>query len=226
MKSVSITGIARVDLGKKFAKQLRKKDNVPCVIYGGTENPLHFYAHENEFRKIVYTPDVYLIDITINDETIRATMGDIQFHPVTDKILHIDFLKIFDDKKVRINIPVSITGNSIGVRNGGRLTLNMRGLLVEALSNNLPEKITIDITGLKIGDSFRVSDLSIDNLSLLNNTNDVIVAVKTARAAILEEETEETVAGDAPAGDASAGDASAGDAPAGDASAGDKNTAS
>ena len=191
MKSVSINGIARVDLGKKFAKQLRKEENVPCVIYGGTEHPIHFYAHTNEFRSIVYTPNVYLIDVVIGDNTFQVTMGDIQFHPVTDKILHIDFLRVFENKNVRIHVPVKIQGNSIGVRNGGRLSLNMRRLLVEALSQNLPELIEIDITKLRIGDSIRISDLSIDNVTFLNNLADVVVAVKTARAAIEEEEEEE-----------------------------------
>ena len=129
MKSVSINGIARVDLGKKFAKQLRRDENVPCVIYGGIDNAVHFYAHTNEFRKIVYTSDVYLIDITIGDNTMKTIMGDIQFHPVTDKILHIDFLRIFENKPVQIKVPVNISGNAIGVRNGGRLSHNIRRLL-------------------------------------------------------------------------------------------------
>ena len=193
MKSVSINGIARVDLGKKFAKQLRKEENVPCVIYGGSEEPIHFYAHSNEFRKIVYTPNVYLINVIIGDNTFQVTMGDIQFHPVTDKILHIDFLRVFENKEVKINIPITITGNSKGVRNGGRLSLNMRRMLIESMSKYLPETIEIDITELRIGDSIRVSDLSRDNIKFLNNPQDVIVAVKTARAAV-EEEIEEEVA--------------------------------
>ena len=194
MKSVSINGIARVDLGKKFAKQLRKQENVPCVIYGGSEEPIHFYAHSNEFRKIVYTPNVYLINVIIGDNTFQVIMGDIQFHPVTDKILHIDFLRVFENKEVKIHVPVTITGNSMGVRNGGRLSLNMRRILVESMSEYLPETIEIDITELRIGDSVRVSDLSRDNITFLNNPEDVIVAVKTARAAVEEGEDEEEVA--------------------------------
>ena len=115
-------------------------------------------------------------------------MGDIQFHPVTDKIVHIDFLRIFDDQFVKINVPVNIIGNSIGVRNGGRLAVNMRRLLIEALPGDLPETIEIDITSLRIGTSIRVHELSRDNIKFLNNTDDVIVAVKTARAAVAEEE--------------------------------------
>ena len=191
MKSVSINGIARVNLGKPFAKQLRKEDNVPCVIYGGTDEPIHFYAHENEFRKIIYTPDVFLVDVVIGDETISTTMRDIQFHPVTDRVLHIDFLRVIQGKKVQINIPVNVTGNSVGVRNGGRLAVNMRKIMVEAFSDKLPEVIELDITNVRIGESIRISDLAIDDVTFLNNANDVVVAVKTARAAILDEELEE-----------------------------------
>ena len=197
MKSVSINGIARVDLGKKFAKQLRKQENVPCVIYGGKEEPIHFYAHTNEFRSIVYTPNVYLIEIKIEDKVCKAIMGDIQFHPVTDKILHIDFLRVFEDQPVKIHVPINIFGNSIGVRNGGRLAMNMRKMLVEALPANLPEAIDVDITNIKIGQSVRVKDISLENNRFLNNSDDVIVAVKTARAAIVEDEELEGVSEEA-----------------------------
>ena len=191
MKSVSINGIARVNLGKSFAKKLRKEENVPCVLYGGKEDPIHFYAHTNEFRKIVYTPEVFLIDLVIGEEKIRAIMGDIQFHPVTDQLLHIDFLRVFENEKVQINLPLNIKGNSIGVRNGGRLALNTRKLLVEAFADDLPENIEIDISDLRIGQTIRISDLSLDNITLLNNSHDVVVAVKTARAAITDEDAEE-----------------------------------
>ena len=193
MKSVSINGMARVNLGKSFAKQLRKEDNVPCVIYGGAMEPVHFYTHVNDLRKIIYTPNVYLIDIVIGEDKMCAVMGDIQFHPVTDKVLHIDFLRVVDDKKVRINIPVNISGNAIGVRNGGRLAQNMRRMLVEAFAEDLPESIEVDISPLKIGDSVRVLDMKFENVNFLNNSNDVIVAVKTARTAILDEEEGEAV---------------------------------
>ena len=192
MKSVSINGIARVNLGKKFAKRLRDDENVPCVIYGGDDGSIHFYAHSNEFRKIVYTPSVYLIDIIVGDKKVKAIMRDIQFHPVTDKILHIDFVQIFDNQNIRIKLPVNIVGSAIGVRNGGRLSFNIRKLLAEAVAENLPESIEIDISQLRIGDSVRISDLLFENITFLNNPNDVIVAVKTARA-IIEEEEEEDV---------------------------------
>ena len=203
MKSVSINGIARVNLGKSFAKKLRNEENIPCVIYGGNESPIHFYSHSNEFRKIVYTADVYLIDVKVGEETVRTVMGDIQFHPVTDKILHIDFIRIFDNKEVKINVPVNIFGNSIGVRNGGRLTQNMRSMKIEAFAKNLPETIEIDITNLKIGQSVRVSDMELSDVTFLNNSNDVIVAVKTARTAIASDEEDGLVESDDSSGEAS-----------------------
>ena len=188
MKSVSIKGVARVNLGKKFAKQLRKEDNVPCVIYGGTSDPMHFYAHSNEFRKIVYTADVYIINIHIGDTIVKSIMSDIQFHPVSDKLVHIDFLKISDDQNVRINLPIQIIGNALGVQNGGRMALNMRSLAIEALIDNLPELIEVDISDLRIGQSIRVSDLKIDGANILSKGNDVIVGIKTSRAVVEEEE--------------------------------------
>jgi large subunit ribosomal protein L25 len=188
MKSVSIKGVARVNLGKKFAKQLRKEDNVPCVIYGGTSDPMHFYAHSNEFRKIVYTADVYIINIHIGDTIVKSIMSDIQFHPVSDKLVHIDFLKISDDQNVRIGIPIRIIGNALGVQNGGRMALNMRSLIIEALIDNLPEMIEVDISDLRIGQSIRVSDLKIDGANILSKGNDVIVGIKTSRAVVEEEE--------------------------------------
>ena len=188
MKSVSIKGVARVNLGKKFAKQLRKDENVPCVIYGGNSEPMHFYAHSNEFRKIVYTADVYIIDIHVGENIVKSIMSDIQFHPVSDKLIHIDFLKISDGQNVKINIPINIIGNALGVQNGGRMALNMRTLSVEALIDDLPEYIEVDISHLRIGQSIRVSDLKIDGVKILSKGDDVIVGIKTSRAVVEEEE--------------------------------------
>tara|TARA_B110000438_G_scaffold289410_1_gene323966 strand:- start:893 stop:1531 length:639 start_codon:yes stop_codon:yes gene_type:complete len=188
MKSVSIKGVARVNLGKKFAKQLRKDENVPCVIYGGNSEPMHFYAHSNEFRKIVYTADVYIIDIHVGENIVKSIMSDIQFHPVSDKLIHIDFLKISDGQNVKINIPINIIGNALGVQNGGRMALNMRSLNVEALIDDLPEYIEVDISHLRIGQSIRVSDLKIDGVKILSKGDDVIVGIKTSRAVVEEEE--------------------------------------
>ena len=160
-----------------------------CYIWWKGRAYTLFYAHTNEFRSIVYTPNVYLIEIKIEDKVCKAIMGDIQFHPVTDKILHIDFLRVFEDQVVKINIPVNVFGNSIGVRNGGRLAINMRRVFVEALPGNLPETIDVDITNVKIGQSIRIKDISLENIHFLNNSDDVVVAVKTARAAIVEDDS-------------------------------------
>ena len=146
---------------------------------------LHTFTHIQMNSSIVYTPNVYLSEIKIEDKVCKAIMGDIQFHPVTDKILHIDFLRVFEDQVVKINIPVNIFGNSIGVRNGGRLAINMRKILIEALPGNLPETIDVDITNVKIGQSIRIKRyFTRKKYSVLNNSDDVVVAVKTARAAL------------------------------------------
>ena len=183
MKSVSINGIARVNLGKKFAKQLRKEDNVPCVIYGGKDEPVHFYAHENEFRKIIYTPNVYLIDITIGDQKLQTIIRDIQFHPVTDKILHIDFYQLFEDKPVIMNIPVRLVGNSKGVSVGGALRHNVRKMKVKALPANLPDFIEADITELEIGNKLYVTALKNDNFTIMHPDNTVVAQVRMSRNA-------------------------------------------
>ena len=188
MKSLAISVKERENVGKSSSKALRNQGKVPCVLYGG-EKQVCFFAHENDLRKLVYTSDVFLVDLDIEGKKTRCVMQDIQFHPVTDNILHIDFLRIFDDQSFKIELPINLEGNPIGVRNGGRLALNMRRLLVEGLSKDLPELITIDISEIKIGQAIRVSNLQLDNLNILNNEHDVIVAVKTARAAIQEDDT-------------------------------------
>ena len=127
-------------------------------------------------------------------------MRDIQFHPVTDKLVHIDFITVPDNQKIKLNIPISVEGNSVGVRNGGRLTLNMRTLSIEALEQNLPETITVDISELKIGQSLRVSDLSFDGITILSKADDVIVGIKTSRA-VAEEEEEDTEGAEKEGGD-------------------------
>ena len=213
MKSVSINGIARVDLGKKFAKQLRKQENVPCVIYGGKEEPIHFYAHTNEFRSIVYTPNVYLIDIKIDDIVCQAIMGDIQFHPVTDRIIHVDFIELTPGKEVNTEIPVVINGNAIGVRNGGKLRKTLRKLSIRSIPENLPDAITLDISDMKIGDKIYVRDIDAEKFDILTSGNAVVVAVKTARNVIEEEEEEEEGAEGVEGAEAPAGEAPAGEAP-------------
>ncbi len=190
MKTVSLSGSFRESVGKKDAKKQRKQGKVPCVLYGGAKQ-IHFVAEEKSFKNIIFTPDVHIIDLTINDKNFTVILQDIQYHPVNDNILHVDFLEIMPGKQVTIAIPIILKGNAIGVLNGGRLVKKIRKIRVNALIEDLPDQIVIDISKLKIGDSIRVSDMDNDKLSFLDNASSMIVAVFTARAVEVEEEEEE-----------------------------------
>jgi large subunit ribosomal protein L25 len=186
MKSLAISAKIREKVGKSDSKALRNQGKVPCVLYGG-EKQVSFYAHENDFRKLVYTSDVFLVELDIDGTKFSAIMQDIQFHPVTDKILHIDFLQVFDDKEITVSIPVKLTGLSIGVRNGGNLMHRRKSIITRALPANLPDAITIDISDLKIGMFVYIKDLRSDVYDFLAADNSVVVGVKTARNAIEDE---------------------------------------
>ena len=214
MKSVSISAEKRVDLGKKEAKALRAAGKVPCVVYGG-ENIQHFAATEIAFNNLVYTPNVYTVAIDIEGNTVNALIKDIQFHPVTDKIIHVDFIELTPGKEVNTEIPVVITGNAIGVRNGGKLRKTLRKLSVRSTPENLPDAITLDITDMKIGHKIYVRDIDADKFDILTSGNAVVVAVKTARNVIeeVEEEGDENVES-AEGSEAPAAEAPAAEAPA------------
>jgi large subunit ribosomal protein L25 len=191
MKSITINGSKRESVGKRSSKALRNAGKVPCVLYGG-DQPVHFSATELAFSKLVYTPNAHTVVIALeNGETFNAVMQDIQFHPVTDKILHIDFYQLFEDKEISLDIPVNLVGNSRGVRNGGVLRRNQRKLRIKALPANLPDFIEIDISPLKIGNKVYVSDLDQEKFSILHTENTVVCQIKTARLAVEEEEEEE-----------------------------------
>ncbi|MCL4156062.1 UNVERIFIED_CONTAM: hypothetical protein GTU68_039971 [Idotea baltica] len=191
MKSITINGSQRESVGKKATKALRNAGQVPCVLYGG-DNPVHFSATEIAFSKLVYTPNAHTVMIELdNGDKFNAVLQDIQFHPVTDRILHIDFYQLFEDKEIALNIPVNLIGNSVGVKNGGVLRKNNRKLRVKALPANLPDLIEIDITPLKIGDKVSVGDLDQSKYTLLHSDNTVVCQVKTSRTAIVDEEEEE-----------------------------------
>ena len=196
MKSVSINGIARVDLGKKFSKKLRNEGQVPCVIYSKGKDPSHLSTNYNELRKIIYSPNVYIINVNIGEKAHNTIIRDIQFHPLSDNILHVDFLELTESELVSLEIPVQLNGNSIGVRNGGTLNLVMRKLLVKSLPKNLPDVIEIDITNLKIGSSIRISDIKNESYQFLQPENGVIVSVKTSRNVTEEEGAEESTEAD------------------------------
>ena len=191
MKSITIDGSQRESVGKKATKALRNAGQVPCVLYGG-DKPVHFSAPELAFSKLVYTPNAHTVVIALdNGETFDAVLQDIQFHPVTDKILHIDFYQLFENKEIALDIPVQLVGNSLGVKNGGVLRRNNRKLRVKALPVNLPDFIEIDITPLKIGDKVAIEDLKTDNFIFLHSDSTVVCQIKTARAAIVDEIEEE-----------------------------------
>ncbi|MFD0761634.1 50S ribosomal protein L25/general stress protein Ctc [Lutibacter aestuarii] len=196
MKSITITGSKRESVGKVATKALRNAGKVPCVLYGG-DKPLHFSADEISFKNLVYTPNVYTATIELEGVTYNAILQDIQFHPVTDKILHVDFYQLFDDKLVTMNIPVRLVGVSPGVINGGSLRFAMRKLSVRALPADLPDFINADISKLKIGSKLTVAELAQDNLSILHPESSVVVQVRTSRSAVStndeeDEESEET----------------------------------
>jgi len=201
MKSITITGSKRESVGKVATKALRNAGKVPCVLYGG-DKPLHFSADEISFKNLVYTPNVYTATIELEGVTYNAILQDIQFHPVTDKILHVDFYQLFDDKLVTMNIPVRLVGVSPGVINGGSLRFAMRKLSVRALPADLPDFINADISKLKIGSKLTVAELAQDNLSILHPESSVVVQVRTSRSAVStndeeDEEGEETAAEEA-----------------------------
>ena len=195
MKTLAISAKTRNGTGKTDSKALRNQGNVPCVLYGG-EKQVCFYAHENDFRNLVYTPDVFIVELDIEGEKYRAVMQDLQFHPVTDKLLHLDFLQIFDDKEVTMTIPVHLEGMSIGIRNGGVLSFRRRKIITRAIPGNLPDYIEINIEDLDIGQSIFIKDLRVDKYSFLAADNAVVVGVRTARELIIEEEEEEELEGE------------------------------
>lgn len=190
MKSITIKGSQRESVGKKATKALRNAGMVPCVVYGGDE-PISFSAPELAFKNLVYTPDVHTVVIDLGGAKVNAILQDIQFHPVTDRILHIDFYRIFDDKEVTMDIPVRTTGNSRGVRSGGTLRVVTRNLRVKALPKDLPDFIEADITEMKIGSKMYTSAIKPDNYTIMHPDNTVICQVRTSRTAIADIEEEE-----------------------------------
>ncbi|MEC9209628.1 MAG: 50S ribosomal protein L25/general stress protein Ctc, partial [Bacteroidota bacterium] len=177
MKTLAISVKERENVGKTSTRALRNQGNVPCVLYGG-EKQVTFYAHENDFRKLVYTPDTFVVELDIDGSKTRAIMQDIQFHPVTDKILHIDFLEVFDDKPVTISLPVILEGVPIGVKNGGNLMFRRPKIITKGLVANLPDAITIDIEHLKIGMFIYIKDIEVEGAEFLAPPNSVVVGVK------------------------------------------------
>ena len=180
MKTIEIVGSLRKDLGKKATKALRKAGNVPCIVYGGKEN-VNFFASEPDFKNLVYTPNVYIVKLSIEGKVYSAIMKEIQFHPVSDKILHIDFVEIAEDKAIEITIPVRTVGSSIGVKKGGKLSLAKRGLKVKALAKYLPDVLEVNIETLDVGQSVKVGNLNYENITILNGSREPVVSILSSR---------------------------------------------
>ncbi|MBO6531778.1 MAG: 50S ribosomal protein L25/general stress protein Ctc [Allomuricauda sp.] len=198
MKSITIKGSQRESVGKVATKALRNAGKVPCVLYGG-DKPVHFSADEIAFKDLVYTPNAYTAVIELEDgQKFDAVLQDIQFHPVTDNILHVDFYQLFEDKPITMRIPVRLEGNSPGVRNGGRLLFRKRKLSIRALPALLPDFITVDISKLRIGQTIAVESILNDDYTFLHPDSTAIVQVKASRTSVdeeLEDEDEEGVEG-------------------------------
>ena len=192
MKSITINGSKRELVGKVASKALRNAGKVPCVIYGG-EKPLHFSADELSFSKLIYTPDAHTVVVVLEDgNKIDAVLQDIQFHPVSDKILHIDFFQLHEGKEISMIIPVKVQGTAPGVRDsGGLLSRNKRKLTVRALPKNLPDFLLADVSNLNLNDSITVADLSEETFNILHPDSQVVCQVKMSRASMsIEEDTE------------------------------------
>ena len=186
MKSVSISGSPRANVGKKDAKALRNAKQVPCVLYGGKEQ-VHFTALETEFKNLIYTPDVHTVNLNIDGKKYNAILQEAQFHKISDNLLHVDFLEIAPGKAVTMNIPVRTTGTSPGVRNGGKLVKKLKTMKIKGAVDKMPDEITIAIDKMEIGSLVRVSDITLEGLTLLNAPNVTVVSVETTRAAAAEE---------------------------------------
>jgi large subunit ribosomal protein L25 len=202
MKTVSLSGLPREGVGKKDAATLRAQGRVPAVLYGG-EKQIHFSVNLIQFSKFVYTPDVFKFEIEVDGQKYEAILKDLQFDPVKDRMIHVDFMQLLPGRSVKIDLPLRITGSSIGVRNGGKLNVNFRRIMVKGFPDKLPEVFELDITKLKIGQSLRIKDLKGAGIDILHAPDAVVVAVRRARGAVDtadEAETEEAAeATEAPA---------------------------
>lgn len=182
MKTFQLAGVLRPDLGKKASKALRGGEQIPAVLYGG-ESVTHFTVTQEAVRNLVYSPEIFVVELTIDGKVVKAVLKDIQFHPVTDVILHMDFLQVDEQKPVVVEVPVVLDGHAEGVRAGGKLALEMRKLKVKAVYTEIPEKLHIDVTNLGLGKTIQVGALSFEGLELINAKNAVVCAVKLTRAA-------------------------------------------
>ena len=184
MKVITIEGTKREELGSKSAKELRREGNVPCVIYGGKEN-VHFYTSVMSFKDLLYTAEAHLVEVKLDGETYKSVVREAQYHPVTDDIEHVDFYELLPGVPITIAVPINLIGNARGVRNGGRMKINLRKLRVKASEANLPGKINIDIENLRIGEAIRVEDIKKESdYDILHEPYRTILTIQTARNAV------------------------------------------
>ncbi len=187
MKEIEVTGKKRSTIGKKSSKNLRKEGFIPCNLYGeakdenGAPKALAFTCPMNELRKIVYTPHIYVINLIIDGESHTAILKELQFHPVTDALLHVDFYEVNDQKPITIGIPIKLTGLAQGIRDGGRMNLSIRKINVTAKYQDIPEHLDIDVTDLKIGKSIKVGDLHFEGLEMATSKEVVVCSIKATR---------------------------------------------
>ena len=181
MKTVSMSGLLRANVGKKDAKMNRAGGRVPCVVYGGKEE-LHFTLDVKVLETIIFTPYTYLIDLDIEGKKITATLQDVQYHPVSDKTLHADFLQVTKGKPIIVSLPIRVEGNSPGVLRGGKLVKKFRKLKVKGLAENMPEEIVINISEMEIEDSLRISDIKIPKIEILEVVGNLVIQVASTRA--------------------------------------------
>lgn len=186
MKSVTLSGSLRANVGKVDAKAIREKGNVPCVIYGGKEQ-IHFEADIRAFKPIIFTPNAHIVEINLDGKVYKTVLQEAQYHKINDKLIHADFLEIVEGKPVTANIPVVLTGQSEGVKKGGKLVLKLRKLKARGLAHELPDTIDIAIDKLDIGDGIAVGDIDIKGVTLLNAKNVSVVSVQTTRAVAASE---------------------------------------
>lgn len=192
------------EVGKKASKSIRKGGLIPAVLYGGEET-MHLTVTEDDVRNLIYTPEIFVIDLNIDGKSCKAILKDLQFHPVTDKVLHMDFLQVFDNKPIVMNVPIVLDGYAIGVKAGGKLTREKRTLKVKAVYTEIPEKLHINVSKLRLGKTIQIHQLSFEGLQLMDAPNAVVCAVKLTRAArgkgaaavVIEEEEEEDEAAEA-----------------------------
>ncbi len=190
MKQISINGTLRTETGKKAAKLFRKNGDIPCVLYGekkdanGCPVATHFVVNEKEVNKLIYTPNIYIVNINLDGETHQAIIKEAQFHPVKDNVLHVDFFEVLPEKPIVIGVPIAPQGLAEGVRAGGRLMAMVRKINVKACYGNIPEKLNIDVTKLQLGKSIKVGDLHFEGLELVTPKEVIVCTVKMTRAAM------------------------------------------